>query len=96
MSLVWTGPMTTTQVIDCEKSSTLRWARYREAEQILEIDFKNGKTGTVNSTYEYRSFSPSDWVEFQAAESKGKHFAHNIKLARDAQGDPKFPCKRIR
>lgn len=84
------------QTIDCEKSSTIRWARYSPHLQILQIDFRSTKTGTITSTYEYLFFSPMDWAAFQAAESKGKHFAEFIKNARDAQNDLKFPSKRIR
>lgn len=85
----------TVQTVDCEKSSNIRWARYFPVERRLEIDFK-GKDGKVNSTYEYQSFGPMDWEAFNAAESKGKHFAFNIRNKRDAQGDPAFPARRIK
>lgn len=83
------------QTIDCKSSSNIAWARYREFEQVLEIDFKD-KNGVVNSTYEYRSFSAADWDDFLAADSKGKHFAYRIRNARDAQNDLKFPARRIK
>lgn len=81
--------------VDCNASSTIRWARYNPETRVLEIDFK-GKDGNVASTYAYQAFGPMDWEDFLAAESKGKHFAFNIKLRKDAQGDPAFPCTRIK
>lgn len=84
------------QTVDCDKSSTLRWARYSPHLQLLKIDFKNPKTGTINATYEYCAFSPMDWAAFQAAESKGKYFAAFIRNAKDAQGDPKYPARRVK
>lgn len=76
------------------KSSNIRSARYNPETQVLEIDFWNKRC--ITSTYAYQSFSPMDWADFQAAESKGKHFAYNIRNKRDAQGDPAYPAKRIK
>lgn len=83
------------QILDCESSSNIRWLRYYADTLTLEVDFKTANSQAVNSTYEYRAFSAMDWAELSAAESKGRYFAEHIRLARDAQGDAKFPCRRI-
>lgn len=64
--------------IDCSQSSNISWARYDEATQRLEIDFKNSK-GEKVSTYEYADFPPEEWDAFRASESRGKHFAYRIR-----------------
>ena len=61
-----------------EKSSNVGWARYDSETQVLEIDFRNSK-GEKGSTYNYAGFPPEAWALFQAAESKGKHFAFTIR-----------------
>jgi len=63
---------------EAKKSSNISWARYDEATQTLEIDFK-GKDGNKASTYTYAGFPPDEWQEFQQAKSKGQHFAYKIR-----------------
>lgn len=63
-----------------DKSSNVGWARYDSETQVLEIDFRNA-AGEKASTYTYAGFPPEDWAAFQAAESKGKHFAYKIRPA---------------
>jgi hypothetical protein len=64
--------------IDCKESKTLHWARYDEATQTLEIDFKNG-AGQKQSTYRYDGFAPEAWAQFMASSSRGAHFARHIR-----------------
>ena len=63
---------------ESKESSNLGWARYDEAKQTLQVDFK-AKNGTKYSTYEYENFSPDMWAQFNAADSKGKFFAYVIR-----------------
>lgn len=78
-----------------KESSNIGWARYFPEEMRLEIDFKTMVTGARTSTYEYRNFSPMDWDDFLAAESKGKHVAYKIRNAKDASGNVKFPATKV-
>lgn len=57
--------------------------------QTLQIDFHPRKDGTV-TRYQYAGMTPELWEEFQAAESKGSWFIHNIKKNVD-----KHPHTRI-
>lgn len=61
-----------------KESSNVGWARYNSETQVLEIDFRNSK-GEKASTYSYAEFPPEAWAAFQAAESKGRHFAFAIR-----------------
>jgi hypothetical protein len=63
--------------IDCKESSNLHWARWNNETEVLEIDFK--KDGKKVSTYGYRGFTGADWDRFNASESKGRHFAYEIR-----------------
>lgn len=63
---------------ESEKSANIGWARYNETKRILEVDFKD-QHGRKVSTYQYRDFPLSHWEAFQAAESKGKFFAYEIR-----------------
>lgn len=56
-------------------------AQYDEEKQILTLEFKRG------GKYEYAEFTPQDWADFVAAESKGRHFLKVIK--------PHFACTRL-
>jgi len=84
------------QEFEAKESSNIKWARYFPAQERLEIDFRNQTTGAYTSTYEYQHFSAMDWDEFVAAESKGKHFAYRIRYAKGANGELKFPYKRLK
>lgn len=64
--------------LNLKDSTNLHWARYDEAAQRLEIDFKNAQ-GVKVSTYAYDNFSPEEWAQFNASSSKGKHFAYRIR-----------------
>ncbi len=66
------------QEFDGKGSRQVHWARYDAATRTLEIDFK-GKDGAKQSTYSYAEVSEDDWKAFQAAESKGTHFARAIR-----------------
>lgn len=66
------------QEFDGKGSRQVHWARYDAATRTLEIDFK-GKDGKKQSTYSYENVNEYDWKAFQAAESKGSHFAHAIR-----------------
>lgn len=63
---------------EAKESSNVGWARYDPATEILEIDFK-AKDGTRQSTYTYAGFPASEWEAFQRSESKGRHFAYQIR-----------------
>lgn len=65
---------------EAKESSNVAWARYDAETQTLEIDFKNSK-GVKASTYEYKYFPLAAWEAFQAAPSKGTHFAKAIRPA---------------
>jgi KTSC domain len=56
-------------------------AVYDEQKQIITLEFRGGQK------YNYQDFTPQDWAEFAAAESKGKHFLRVIK--------PKFVCTKL-
>jgi hypothetical protein len=64
--------------LDCKESKTLEWARYNEATQTLEVDFKNN-SGQKQSTYRYDGFPPEAWSQFMASSSRGAHFARYIR-----------------
>ena len=66
------------QSFESKGSSNVGWARYDEAKHLLEVDFKNG-AGVKTSTYLYADFPPELWERFQAAESKGRFFAYEIR-----------------
>lgn len=66
------------QEFDGKGSRQVHWARYDAETRTLEIDFK-GKDGAKQSTYSYAEVSPEDWTAFQAAPSKGYHFAYAIR-----------------
>lgn len=59
------------------------------ATETLAIQFTSWKGGT-GSTYHYRNFTAEDFAEFQAAESKGKHFGEHIKPFAD-----KYPYEKV-
>lgn len=81
---------------EAKESSNIKWARYFPDEQRLEVDFRNQTTGAYTATYEYQNFSAMDWDDFQAAESKGKHFAYKIRFAKGADGALKYPYTRLK
>jgi hypothetical protein len=60
------------------KSKQIHWARYNPETLTLEVDFKD-KNGNKASTYAYAEFTEAAWEAFQAAPSKGTHFAHAIR-----------------
>lgn len=66
------------QTFESKESSNVGWARYDEATETLEIDFK-GKDGLKASTYTYAGFPRDAWWDFQHAQSKGRHFAAVIR-----------------
>ena len=84
------------QEFEAKESSNIKWARYFPDEQRLEVDFRNQITGAFTSTYEYRNFGPIEWEAFQAAESKGRHFAAAIRFAKNADGSLKYPYTRLK
>jgi KTSC domain len=63
---------------DGKESRQVHWARYDPATQTLEIDFKD-KNGAKASTYSYAEVTAAAWEAFQAAPSKGAHFASAIR-----------------
>lgn len=65
---------------EAKESSNVGWARYSADTQVLEIDFRD-KHGKKASTYEYKYFPLAAWEVFQAAPSKGTHFAKAIRPA---------------
>lgn len=77
-------------------SSNIDWARYDPETNTLEIDFIKSNVPGKASTYEYTCFPPEEWEQFQMSESKGSWFAKYVRYAKDAQGDLKYPFKRIR
>ena len=80
--------------IDCKESSNLHWARWDAASQTLFVDFKNA-AGVKVSTYEYRGFLEDDWQAFNAAESKGRHFAYAIRPRYEKGGDRFGLAKKV-
>jgi frataxin-like iron-binding protein CyaY len=56
-------------------------AVYDAEKQVLTLEFNRG------GKYNYSEFTPQDWAEFIAADSKGKHFLRVIK--------PKFACTKL-
>jgi len=75
-----------THQFEATESKQIAWARWDDATDALEIDFKD-KTGAKASTYRYEKFTWEDWQEFQRAASKGKHFAFRIR--------PRFKATKI-
>lgn len=63
------------------ESKLLKWWEYNVQTQILTVAFLRG------GIYNYLEFTPADLAEFQAAESKGKHFLKKIK--------PNFACEKL-
>lgn len=63
---------------EARESATVGWARYDPATETMEVDFKD-KTGAKASTYSYAGVSLAEWERFERAESKGKHFAFEIR-----------------
>lgn len=71
------------------QSSSVSWARYKDG--ILEIDFRDSKTGAKQSTYRYDGtllkdgtnptgcYPQPEWNAFQSAERKGEYFAYHIR-----------------
>ena len=56
-------------------------AVYDAKRAVLTLEFNRG------GKYNYSEFTPQDWAEFVAAESKGKYFLRVIK--------PKFACSKL-
>jgi hypothetical protein len=56
-------------------------AKYEAEKQVLTLEFNRG------GRYNYAEFTPADWADFIAADSKGKHFLRVIK--------PKFACAKL-
>jgi hypothetical protein len=76
-------PITTTEV------ESSQFKRYGFDGKTLQIDFHPRRDGTI-TRYQYANVTPEMWEEFQAAESKGSWFIHNIKKNAD-----KYPFTRI-
>lgn len=80
--------MLMTEEFHAKESTNIDWARYQNG--CLFVDFKNSK-GVRVSTYRYDGTLMKDgsnptgcfpleaWREFQAAASKGQHFAYKIR-----------------
>lgn len=60
-------------------SSQLYSVGYDPLKQILEITFKDRKTGLPSSTYEYYNVPAYVHSELMAAESVGQYFGQHIK-----------------
>jgi len=60
---------------------------YDQATETLELAFSPRKAGEKEKVYQYTPFTPEDWSQFQAAQSKGSHFLKFIR--------PCFRCTRI-
>jgi hypothetical protein len=83
------------QRLDCGTSSSVRWARYDHGSRVLEIDFRNTKTGAHVSTYAYSDVPAEEWEAFTVADNKGRFFAYRIRMAKDAAGAPLYPFRKI-
>ena len=57
-------------------SSLVEEAAYDPGQQLLRVTLKAGKTTKV---YRYGDFSPSSWVDFYQAPSKGRFFSAYIR-----------------
>ncbi len=66
------------QTLKVENSSTIAAIRYDEATSEMQIDFKHNEDQVT--TYRYEGVSKEAWDKFTLAESKGRHFAAEIKL----------------
>ena len=64
------------------ESSVFTSAAYVEFERTLYLRFKSGEI------YRYFEFSPEQYQEFLAADSKGKYFAAHVR--------DQFPFERVR
>lgn len=64
--------------LDGKTSGQVHWARYDEAAQRLEIDFKD-KFGKKASEYHYPNVPVAVWEGFKKADSKGTYFATRIR-----------------
>lgn len=64
--------------IDGGKSSNIHWARYNEAAQTLQIDFKD-KDGKKVSTYEYANVPLEVFEGMKASQKRGEFFAYRIR-----------------
>ena len=69
-----------TEQFEAKESSNVSWARYDEATQTLEVDFRDKKTGQKASTYTYAGFPRDEWWDFQHAASKGGYFVFSFAL----------------
>jgi KTSC domain len=54
-------------------SSVLRSAKYAPDERILYLLFRSGEL------YSYLDFPPQQYLDFLAADSKGRYFSQNIR-----------------
>ena len=61
------------------KSSAIQGEGYSEEHQVLALQFAGG------SMHHFKGFSPEDYAAFQAAPSKGVHFATHIKGRFDSE-----------
>ena len=61
------------------KSSAIQGEGYSEEHQVLALQFAGG------SMHHYKGVTPEDYAAFQAAESKGRHFAAHIKDKFDSE-----------
>ena len=74
---------------EAKESSNIHWARYRNG--VLEIDFRDAKTGLKRSTYQYDGtlikdgsnptgrFPVDEWQGLCGAARKGRYFAEKIR-----------------
>jgi len=63
------------------ESSVFTSTAYVEAERTLYLRFQSGEI------YRYFEFSPEQYQEFLAADSKGRYFAAHVR--------DQFPCERV-
>ncbi|EJN06452.1 KTSC domain-containing protein [Herbaspirillum sp. YR522] len=71
------------------ESSQIAAIGHDAATNTLAVQFPS-KTDRPGSVYHYANFTAADYAAFQAAESKGKHFIHQIKPFEE-----KYPFTRI-
>ena len=61
------------------KSTAIQGEGYSEEHQVLALQFAGG------SLHHFRGVTPEDYAAFQAAESKGRHYATHIRGRFDSE-----------
>lgn len=66
-------PQGNVSLLACTQSTTIRSIQYEAEASVLIVTFKSGYA------YQYEGVSKEAWDKFTMAESKGRHFASDIK-----------------